>query len=61
MEIIELKSIATEMMNSVEWFSRFELTEGNLLTDKQRLCNPKSRKKKEEKKFQKSFRKVGDH
>ena len=34
MEIIELKSIATEMMNSVEWFSRFELTEGNLLTDK---------------------------
>lgn len=27
------KSIATEMMNSVEWFSRFELTEGTLLTD----------------------------
>ena len=33
MEIIELKSIATEMMNLVEWFSRFELTEGNLLID----------------------------
>lgn len=33
MEIIELKNIATEMMNLVEWFSRFELTEGNLLTD----------------------------
>ena len=61
MKIIELKSIATEMMNSVEWFSRFELTEGTLLTDEQRLHNPKSRKEKEEKKFQKSFRKVGDH
>ena len=33
MEIIELKNIATEMMNLVEWFSRFELMEGNLLTD----------------------------
>lgn len=33
MKIIELKSIAIEMMNSVEWFSRFELTEGTLLTD----------------------------
>ena len=33
MEIIELKSIATEMMNLVEWFNRFELTEGNLLID----------------------------
>lgn len=33
MEIIELKSIATEMMNLVEQFSRFELTEGKLLID----------------------------
>ena len=33
MEIIELKRIATEMMNLVEWFSRFELTEGNLFID----------------------------
>lgn len=51
MEIMQLKSIITEMKNSLEWLnSKIEAAElVNLKTDQWRLHKPKNRKKNEEK------------